>query len=218
MQIGRTMSEREEIILNSRFWYSIFCEGLWYEFTKSLGTPSLVLTCDGWQLRKAGCGGTVCDSVSITNDIVGSALSSAFVNASLSVSSPGPRLSGRGTGLLKTRAFLSLSVTRPYMCAFFCGDEVRMEVSFGLRESLGESVGTCLSPSVRTCWYDGHEALTHLQLAPLPMSLAGGLCSLNQDEFGTFDKPSMIETNTSMKIRWTRWSGGDIVSAIRRIY
>lgn len=81
------------------------------------------------------------------------------------------------------------------MC-FLLRDEVRMEVSFGLRESLGESVGTCLSPSVRTCWYDGHEALTHLQLAPLPMSPAGGLCCcLNQYEFGTFGKPSMIETN-----------------------
>lgn len=105
------MSEWEEIISNSRFSYSICCEGLWYEFTRSLETSLLALTCDGWQLRKAGCGGTVCDSVSITKDIAGSALSSAFVKASLSVSPPGSRCFGRGKGLLESRAFLSLSVT-----------------------------------------------------------------------------------------------------------
>lgn len=110
------MSEREEIILNSRFSYSICCEGLWYEFTSSLGTPLLALTCDGWQLREAGCGGTVCDSVSITKDIAGSALRAAFV---LSVSPTGPGWFGRATGLLESRAFLSLS-TWKYLRAFFC--------------------------------------------------------------------------------------------------
>lgn len=105
------MSEREEIILNSRFSYSICCEGLWYEFTRSLETPSLALTCNGWQLREAGCGGTNCDPVSIEKDIAGSALCAAFVNAPLSVSPPGPGCFGRVTGLLESRAFLSLSVT-----------------------------------------------------------------------------------------------------------
>lgn len=102
------MSEREEIILNSRFSYSICCEGLWYEFTTSFETSLLALTCDEWQLREAGCGGAVCDSVSITKDIAGSALSSAFVKVPLSVSPLGPRWFGRGKGLLESRAFLSL--------------------------------------------------------------------------------------------------------------
>lgn len=36
------------------------------------------------------------------------------------------------------------------------------------------------------------SAQTHLQLAPLPLNSAGGLCYLNQDEFGTFGKPQQI--------------------------
>lgn len=105
------MSEREEIMLYSRFSYSICCEGLRYEFTRSLETPLLALTCDGWKLREGDCVGTFCDSVSITKDIAGSALSSAFVSAPLVVSLPGPRWFGSGTGHLKSRASLSLSVT-----------------------------------------------------------------------------------------------------------
>lgn len=39
--------------------------------------------------------------------------------------------------------------------------------------------------------YDDLSALTYLQLAPLQIDSAGELCLcyLNQDEFGTFDKP-----------------------------
>ena len=83
------MSEREEIISKRRFLYSICSEGL---CMRSLETPLLVFSCDGCQSREVDCGRTVCGSARITNDLAGSSLNSAILNAPLSVSPQGPRL------------------------------------------------------------------------------------------------------------------------------
>lgn len=84
----------------------------------SLETPLLVFSRDEWRFREADCGRKVCGSARITNDLAGSSLNSAIVNAPLCVSPRGPRWLGGGMGLLEMRGFLSLSVTWPYLCTF----------------------------------------------------------------------------------------------------